>query len=232
MPENPITLNRNLMYKHLMSSFARTHQVHVSERDSYADFNIVNPKGQFLVRAYWMDSFGNESLQLVQERIDLLVSDANSGGVAPGFVFLRCLTSYEKNGRRGKNVGSFLKQMWHQNYNVKKLTTLELAVEELYDKGQDYEDYRSRLLYFDSKKNTLTAAHFRPRVNPYACLGSCRYHLPKEKVDFRMCKTDRGCTNYAWHRDEQEVKAIKLTPPYTLEIFTKENFFLGEIKRS
>lgn len=226
------------MYDYILNSFSNRHEV--SRQDG--DIHIISPKGLFVVKTFSKEAITGSSDE-VRKALEEIVKENQAQDIATSFVFMRCFTDYDER----RNHGAFLKQSWDKdktgksdNWNTKKITKLERAVEAMYDNGVDREGYKSRLVYFSPKTNILVSVRLRENspqhwisgTMGYICNWRCVRNLyaPGEMIDHQKCKTEKQCTLYARGRDKREVRVAELSPPLKMEVYRKGGLFLAEIR--
>lgn len=227
-----------LMFECLSNSFSGRHTV--MQKDD--DFYIANTKGEFILKTFSKEAIKGSSEE-VKKAVEEIILENQDKGIATGFLFLRCFTDYDFR----KNHGAFLKQSWDKDktgkmdrYNVKKITTLERAVEGLYDSGCNNEGYKSRVAYFNPKKGKIETVRFRENSSlhrisntiGYVCDWKCIDHsyMQDEQIDHKKCKTEKQCTLYARGRDKREVIITELDLPLRMEAYRKGDLLLAEIR--
>jgi hypothetical protein len=220
------------MFECIRTAFSeRTHNV----KQFHDEFDITGPKGEFVIKAFTKESIKGSSEE-VRAQLEELVRRNTDKNIPMGFIFLRCNTDYAAK----KNAGAFLKQSWDRdrntreedNFNVKKVTKMEIAIERLYNLGADTQGYKSRLIYFNPKTGRLEAIRLREnspqhRISNtigYMCDRRCilkdpiRKYKPGEQIDFSRCKTEKKCTLYARGRNKREIRGANLNPPVRMEV--------------
>lgn len=228
-----------MMFDCISNSFSSRHEV----RQEGEDFYITSPKGQFVLKTFSKELIKGSSEE-VNKALEEMVLENQAQDLVTGFVFLRCVTDYEKR----RNKGAFLKQSWDvdrktkdkDHYNVKKLTNMERAVESFYDSGSDSNGYKSRVTYFNPKNGKIESIRFRENSSQhrisntigYACDWKCLRKLYKlgDEIDHKKCKTKKKCTMYARGREKREVRITELEPSLRMEVYRKGNLLLAQIR--
>jgi len=171
-------------------------------------------------------NFDNDREMLKQVFLQIVnyISEKNSRGIVPGFIFLRAETDYwqlTERVNRIANHGHFLKQKLSDNrnpkphYDVKTLDPLELSVLQIYKKVvssgkkfmQNGREYYPELIYFNTKNpnKPVEVIRFSDTKNPSKFkLSECvSCHKPNTpKYDHSGCKDNPHYLNYMLDRKE------------------------------
>jgi hypothetical protein len=177
----------------------------------------------------------DDPLNSVINSLDEIIIKNSEKKIGTTFLFLRCWTDY--NEMENYNLG-FLRQKLNDNYNVRTLTKLELAVEQFYFNGTNRFGFGSRIVYFDPKKECLQSMNFKDNSLQHRlqyghnCINWCKkeYYFDDEKIIHERCKEDFSCTVYAWGREKRIVKINPMRTPLKLEVKKKGNLYLAYIK--